>query len=155
METQIRETYYKAYKDALKEQLNNDDFDWVIKLHAEIVHRICALIPSRHDLHDKIAESMDPVIFRQQLESKTYKPDDFVRLVNYVYDWIKKLTSPARDDKVARSQEALYKSMQDGATFGTLVPEFILSVHAHLDDIHEDMGTEESKKFKELMQSKK
>ena len=53
IENQIRDTYYKAYKDALEKELNEDKFEWVCKLHAEIVCRLCLLIPNRKDLHGK------------------------------------------------------------------------------------------------------
>ena len=135
---QIRKTYYKAYKDALNKELVQENFDWVCKLHKEIVVRLCALIPRRTDLHDTIAGSMDPVLFKQMLENKCYKPEDFVELIEYVYDWIGKLCAPARDEEVQATKDALYKAMQDGQTFGQLVPEFIFNVHEHLDAIEED-----------------
>jgi len=147
IEKQVRETSYKAYTDALELQLNEERFDWVCKLHNEIVIRICSMIPKRTDLHNRIAENMDPVLFRQMLENKCYKPENFVALINYVYEWIGKLCAPARDEEVARSKAALFKSMEEGATFGKLVPQFIFSVHEHLDTMDEDMNLETTKKF--------
>jgi hypothetical protein len=145
IEQQVKDTYYKAYKDALEKDLNEDKFDWVCKLHSEIVIRLCKIVPRRADIHDQIAENMDPVLFRQMLENKCYKPEDFVKLVNYVFDWIKKLCAPARDDEVDRSLQALYTSMQGGATLGKLVPQFIFGVHQHLDHIQEDMAQHNDK----------
>ena len=139
MQQQVKDTYYKAYKDALEKDLNEDKFGWVCKLHSEIVIRLCKIVPRRTDIHDKIAENIDPVLFRQMLENKCYKPEDFVKLVNYVFDWIKKLCAPARDEEVDRSLKALYSSMQGGDTLGKLVPHFIFSVHQQLDHIEEDM----------------
>lgn len=138
MEKQIRDTYYKAYKNALEEQLVQNNYDWVCKLHREIVIRICSLIPKRSDLHDQIAENMDPILFKQQLENNCYKGEDFHKMVHYVYGWIKKLCSPARDTEVQASMDLLYKDMQNGDTFGTLVPKFIFGVHEHLDQIEQD-----------------
>jgi hypothetical protein len=138
MEKQVRETYYKAYRGALEEQLVQKNYDWVCKLHRELVIRICAQIPKRADLHDTIAENMDPVLFKQQLENDCYKGDDFHKMVNYVYEWIKKLCSPARDTEVQASLDALYASMGNGDTFGKLVPAFIFGVHEHLDQIEQD-----------------
>ena len=138
MEKQIRDTYYKAYKNALEEQLVQKNYDWVCKLHREIVIRICSFIPKRSDLHDEIAENMDPVLFKQQLENDCYKGEDFHKMVHYVYDWIKKLCSPARDTEVQASMDLLYKDMQNGDTFGKLVPKFIFAVHEHLDQIEQD-----------------
>ena len=139
IEAQIRDQYYKAYKDVLEEQLNNDRFHWVCNLHKEIVIRICQLIPKRKDLHDQIAENMDPVIFKQMLESKTYRPEDFVKLVQYVFGWIKKLCAPARDAEIDASLNRLFGMMQNRATLGKLVPEFVFSVHKHIDQIIEDL----------------
>jgi hypothetical protein len=145
MQQQVKDTYYKAYKDALEKDLNEDKFDWVCKLHSEIVIRLCKIVPRRTDIHDQIAENMDPVLFRQMLENKCYKPEDFVKLVNYVFLWIKKLCSPARDEEVDRSLQALYSSMQGGDTLGKLVPHFIFGVHEHLDHIEEDMAQHKDK----------
>jgi len=151
IEAQIRDTYYKAYRDALEQQLNEDQFDWVCKLHREIVIRLCQLIPKRKDLHDKIAENMDPVIFKQMLESKTYRPEDFVKLVQYVFGWIKKLCAPVRDAEIDASLNRLFGMMQNRATLGKLVPEFVFSVHKHLDQIDEDLNSDKSKELKSLL----
>lgn len=145
IEQQVKDTYYKAYKDALEKDLNEDKFDWVCKLHSEIVIRLCKIVPRRSDIHDQIAENMDPVLFRQMLENKCYKPDDFVKLVNYVFDWIKKLCAPARDEEVDRSLQELYTSMKEGATLGKLVPQFIFGVHNQLDNIQGDMDQQKDK----------
>ena len=151
IEAQIRDTYYKAYKDALEQQLNDDNFEWVCKLHKEIVIRLCQLIPHRPDFHDQIAENMDPVIFKQMLESKTYRPEDFVKLVHYVFGWIKKLCAPVRDSEIIESLAALHKLMNDRATLGKLVPEFVFSVHKHLDQIEQDLNSDQSKELKSLL----
>ena len=147
IQKQIRQTYYKAYKDALEEQLNNNNFNWVCKLHDEIVIRICSMVPKRTDIHNRIAENMDPILFRQMLENNCYEPKNFVALIEYVYGWIGKLCAPARDEEVARSKKQLYTMMEQGATFGKLVPMFIFSVHEHLDAMDEDMNRQTTKNF--------
>ncbi len=151
MQKQIKDTFYQSYKDALEQELNEDKFDWVCKLHSEIVIRLCKIVPRRTDIHDQIAENMDPVLFRQMLENKCYKSEDFVKLINYVFDWIKKICSPARDVEVDRSLHELYESMKGGATLGKLVPQFIFSVHQHLDNVDEDMNSDKAKELKKLL----
>ena len=155
LQNQVRETYYKAYADALEKELNEDKFDWVCNLHREIVIRLCKIVPRRTDIHDKIAENMDPIIFRQMLENKCFKPEDFVKLVTYVFDWIKKLCSPARDREVEASLQKLFESMKKGSTLGLLVPQFIFAVHHQLDLIDEDMGSDKSVELKKLLERKK
>ncbi len=135
---QIKETYYKAYRDLLETNLNDKNYEWIIKLHREIVIRLCKLVPRRTDVHDEIAEHLDPVLFRQQLESDTYKGEDLYKLVTYVYSWLKRLCAPSRDSEVAESLNEVLESMKTD-TFGKIVPNFILSVHHHIDLIEEDM----------------
>ena len=135
---QIKETYYKAYRDLLETNLNDKNYEWIIKLHREIVIRLCKLVPRRTDVHDEIAEHLDPVLFRQQLESYTYKGEDLYKLVTYVYSWLKRLCAPSRDREVAESLNGILESMKTD-TFGKIVPNFILSVHHHIDLIEEDM----------------
>lgn len=154
MEEQIKTTYYKAWTDLIEQELNDNKFDLVCKLHREIVIRICRCIPSRSDLHDQIAEKMDPVLFKQQLENKVYTGEDFLNMVQYVYTWIKNLSSPARDKDIENSLNELLQHMNDGGTFGKLVPEFILHVHRHLDDLETDLGRDVTKKFKEFVKEK-
>lgn len=154
METQIKSTYNKAWGDLIEAELNDNKFDLICKLHREIVIRICSCIPSRSDLHDKIAENMDPVLFRQQLEHKVYTGEDFLNMIQYVFTWIKNLSSPARDKDIEKSLNEILKQMNDGMTFGKLVPSFVLKVHGHLDDLEEDLGRDTTKKFQEFVKNK-
>ena len=89
------------------------------------------------------------------LENKCFKPEDFVKLVTYVFDWIKKLCSPARDKEVEASLQELFESMKKGSTLGLLVPQFIFAVHHQLDLIDEDMGSDKSVELKKLLERKK
>jgi len=97
---------------------------------------------------------MDPVLFKQQLENKVYSGEDFLNMVQYVYTWIKNLSSPSRDKDIENSLNVLLKHMNEGVTFGKLVPEFILQVHRHLDDLETDLGRDVTKKFKEFVKEK-
>jgi len=153
MEEQIRTTYTKAFKDALEQDLNNEKFDWVCKLHREIVIRICSIIPRRTDLHDQIAENMDPILFRQMLDNKCFKGEDFVAMVDYVYGWLYRICAPVRDDEIKKTHEDLYIGLST-LTFGQLVPMFVVGVHDHLNKIVEDMANEQTKKMKEIIQNR-
>ena len=75
-------------------------------------------------------------------------------MVQYVYTWIKNLSSPARDKDIENSLNELLKHMNDGVTFGKLVPEFVLKVHRHLDDLEIDLGRDVTKKFKDFVKEK-
>ena len=124
--------------DALEKDLNANNYDWVCELHRGLVIRICSIIPSRGDLHDRIAEKMDPVIFRQMLENQCFTGDDFLAMVNYVYDWLLQLCAPVRDDDIKRTRAGLVEAMTT-LTFGRLVPMFLKGVHTHLDRIEKDV----------------
>ena len=150
IESQIKETYYKAWADMIEKELNEDKFDYVCKLHSEIVVRICNTIPNRGDIHDIIAENMDPVLFKQQLENKAFTGPDFLNLVQYVYTWIKRLCSRARDKGIEDSLNEIMKNVNEGKTMGQLVPIFLIKVHGHLDDLDQDLGRETSVNFKEF-----
>lgn len=152
MEQQIKDTYYKVYADLLEEDLNNDNFEWVCKLHSEIIVRLCTIIPNRKDIHNQIIGQMDPVIFKQTLQHGCFKGDEFIEMVNCVFEWIKRLCSPARDKDVDASLSKIWDAMKDGATMGKLVPLFVFSVHAHIDTILEDMGSETAQNFKQFLQ---
>ena len=152
---QLKENYDKAFKDALEQELNNDQFDWVCKLHREMVIRICSLIPNRPDIHNRIAEDMDPVIFRQMLENKAFNFESLGNLINYVFGWIKKLCSPFRDPEIQSSVEGIYKMAQEGGTIGKIVPHFIFEVHHHIDNIEKDMKGSTAQDFKKFAEAKK
>ena len=149
------ESYDKAFKDALEQELNNDKFDWVCNLHREMVIRLCGLIPNRSDIHNQIAENMDPVIFRQMLENKVFNFESLCNLINYVFSWIKKLCSPFRDSEIQSSIESVYKMAQDGGTLGKIVPHFIFEVHRHIDNIEKDMKGDTAKDFKKFAEARK
>ena len=153
MEEQIHNTYIKAFKTALEEDLNDEKFDWVCKLHREIVIRICSIIPRRNDLHDQIAEKMDPIVFRQMLDNNCFKGEDFVAMVDYVYGWLYRLCAPVRDDEIKKTHEELYNSLSS-VTFGQLVPMFVIGVHGHLDNIVKDLANEQTTEMKKIIQNK-
>lgn len=150
LEAQIKDTYYKAWTDLIEKELNEDKFDYVCKLHSEIVVRICSAIPNRGDIHDIIAENMDPVLFKQQLENKAFTGPDFLNLVQYVYTWIKRLSSRGRDQSIEDSLNEIMKNVNEGKTMGQLVPIFLIKVHSHLDDLDQDLGRETTVQFKEF-----
>ena len=152
---QLKESYDKAFKDALEKELNEDKFDWVCKLHRELVIRICSLIPNRPSIHDRIAENMDPIIFRQMLENKAFNFESLGNLINYVFGWIKKLCSPFRDPEIQSSIDDIYKMAQEGGTVGKIVPHFIFEVHRHIDNIEKDMKGSTAQDFKKFAQVKK
>ena len=153
--TDVRETYYKAWTAALGQELIEDKFDWLCSLHREIVIRICNAIPSRHDVHDKIATDMDPIIFRQMLDNNVFGGKEFMTLVEYVYNWIKKLSSPARDKSIIESEAQLMTNVGRGHTIAQLVPAFILGVHKHLDDLETDLGRDITKDFRRMIEMSK
>jgi len=139
MEEQIKKTYFKAFCNLLEEKIDSEtpDYDWVVRLYAEIKKKLVTLSPKR--LQNDIEERLDIELFEQMLRNKAFVPEDFYKLVTYVFDLCLQLQSPERDEYTKQKKVDTLQFLQSGASFGKIVPIFIINANECLDYIIEDI----------------
>ena len=125
---------------------NPPDYDWISKLYLEIRNKLTKLLKSSSTLRIEIEENMDPVIFNQMMRNNAFNGTDLFNLISYVFDKIKQLGSPARDQNTDEKKNEIFDLMKNNGTFAQIVPLFIKNSNIFIDLIYEDMQNL-SKKF--------
>jgi len=82
---------------------------------------------------------MDVVLFRQMIENKAFGGSELYNLINLVFEWCKKLGSPARDNEVDKFKFQVLGLMKNNGTFAQIVPLFIKNANECIDNIYKDL----------------
>ena len=138
---QFEDNFKKAFFDLLKQKVaeNPPDYDWITKLYTEIQMKIKKLVKSSNPLYKEIEEHMDIQLFDQMIRNNAFNPVDFYNLIQYVFELIKKLGSPARDSLADSKKEEILSIMKNGGTFSDIVPIFIKNANECIDLIYTDI----------------
>ena len=141
IQKQIKDTYHKAFFDLLQQKVHQEppDYDWISKLYLEIRNKLTKLLKSSSTLRIEIEENMDPVIFNQMMRNKAFNGTDLFNLISYVFDKIKQLGSPARDQNTDQKKNEIFELMKNNGTFAQIVPLFIKNSNICIDLIYQDM----------------
>jgi hypothetical protein len=142
MEMEIKETFYQAFKDKLKETLASPkpDCEWITRLYKEIKDRLQRLVRPTNPLYNTVDENLDPEFFHQMLEHGVFQGPEFVRLLNFTFDLLLKLGAPARDVFVNQQKQEILNCLTEQATLAEIVPKFIIRVNQIIDLIYLDIA---------------
>jgi len=138
---QIEDNFKKAFFDLLKQKVaeNPPDYDWITKLYTEIQVKLKKLLKPTNPLYKEIEEHMDIQLFDQMIRNNAFNGVDFYNLINYVFELIKKLGSPARDNLANSKKEEILNIMKNGGKFSDIVPIFIKNANECIDFIYTDI----------------
>ena len=153
LKRQIEETTKRAFWDLLDKALASDppDYEWVVRLYKELADRLCAITPSRGDLHAEIQAGLDPELFEQMLRNDAFDAGDLSQMVSFTFARLSGLCSPARDDEIASRRKHLEEMLGkgDAIKFADFVVAYLKAFHQTVDDIEGDM-----KMFKEVVKAR-
>ena len=138
---QMNTQFKKAFFDLLEDKVRQEppDYDWIARLYEEIRTRLASLLRQGSVVRNEIEESMDVVLFRQMIENKAFGGTELYNLINLVFEWCKKLGSPARDNEVDKSKFQILGLMKNNGTFAQIVPMFIKNANECIDNIYKDL----------------
>jgi hypothetical protein len=138
---QIEDNFKKAFFDLLNQKVaeNPPDYDWITKLYTEIQVKLKKILKPTNPLYKEIEEHMDIQLFDQMIRNNAFNGVDFYNLINYVFELIKKLGSPARDNLANSKKEEILNIMKNGGTFADIVPIFIKNANECIDFIYTDI----------------
>ena len=138
---QIEDNFKKAFFDLLKQKVaeNPPDYDWITKLYTEIQLKLKKLLKPTNPLYKDIEEHMDVELFDQMIRNNAFSGVDFYNLIEYVFDLIKKLGSPARDNLADLKNKEILDIMKNGGAFSDIVPIFIKNANECIDFIYTDI----------------
>lgn len=101
METTIKAMMQKAFWDLLKDELEADPpvYNQALQLFSEVKAALISnLLPQHGKLKEKIEETLDLVLIKQQIDAGTM---EFEKYAGYVLGVMGMLCAPARDEKIA------------------------------------------------------
>lgn len=107
---QIKDNFYKAFFDKIKETVKSDkpDYEWILLLYIEIKNKLLSLTKKGGKTYKQIDESFDSELFYQMIINDVFDVNSMVKLINNTYSWIEKLQSPARDKELKESKVNKY-----------------------------------------------
>ncbi len=138
---QMNTQFKKAFFDLLEQKVRQEppDYDWITRLYEEIKTRLASILKPGSAVRNEIENSMDVELFRQMIENKAFGGTELYNLINLVFEWCKKLGSPARDNEVDKKKFQILGLMRNNGTFAQIVPMFIKNANDCIDDIYKDL----------------
>ena len=141
METTIKETYYRAFKDLVTQKIMEKEYEWVVRLYKEIKDRLLALVRFESELYKEMDRELDPGHLEQMLVHEVLDMTDLCRITDYLFGLCLSLGSPARDAHVKQERDRILADVRsDGITsLAVITPDLILSCNKTIDDIYVDL----------------
>jgi len=133
---QIRETYNKVFYEIIDETVNSKepDYDWIVRLYAEIKHRLIKFIKVDSKVYKQIDDDFDIELFKQMIMNDVFNAESLFKLVNNTFNWVKKLQAPIRDESTESAKQRVLKSQPE-----KMVSTFIKEVNMCIDILDKDM----------------
>lgn len=138
---QIENTYKEVWSTLLHDKVkeNPPDFEWIVRLYKEIKYKLTYFLKQNSPLRNSIEESLDTELFEQMIRNGAFQGPEFYNLVNYIFDTVLKLGSPARDNDVKELRNEILNALSNKATFAELVPLFFKNSNTAADWISKDL----------------
>lgn len=139
IELQMKKAFYNLIIE--KTSSTNPDFDWLVSLYTEIKQGLIKILKKNSTLYKEIDENLDVELFSQMIKNNAFSGKDMIGLVNYTYEKLLQLGSPARDKVYNnRKNEIIEYSMKADASFGGIVGLYLKNTHMSIDELHEDIA---------------
>ena len=131
----IREQARAAFADRVTAALvsgSEEDVEWVAALYAEMRDGLCALVPRRSDVHERLRASFDVDFLKQRLRHRAFDAPAVRSIVLSSYAALAQLQAPSRDGPTARQQEELL-ALLDEKGLAAAVAQFVLRFNDELE----------------------
>ena len=151
---QITDNYHKAYWDILREEIENNNFDGVLKILKEIKLLLKNLLPNKIKFHNELDEYLDIDFLSQLINNNVLEPQNIQNLVFYIIDNIRKLQSPADDDDTNTWELEIKKDIEDGYLYKDFLPKFFKRTLDKLIKINKQVDIIKSSEMYENIKNK-
>ena len=139
IELEMKKAFYNLIIE--KTNSNNPDFDWLVSLYSELKQGLIKILKKDSSLYDEIDENLDVELFSQMIRNNAFNGKDMFNLVNYTYEKLLQLGSPARDKiYTTRKNEIIEYSTKSDASFGGIVGLYLKNTHQSIDELHSDIA---------------
>ena len=137
MENQIKENMNAAFYNIIKHAINNNDFDYIVRLYKEIRDRLAQMLFNKNgNAYKALLEDFDIQFFEQRLRNNAFDSHSMQSLVVKTFSWIHRLQMPIRETE---SEQAKIRVLQNVTSMDEMVPNYIREVHGCIDTMEQDM----------------
>ena len=143
---QIKKQIDDLYWELMKEELKNKKYIKLLATLKDVKNLLCALVPSRIDIHNEIDEILDLDFIKQMLVSDDIDSIYIFKLINFLLDKMKDFQSQSDDDSFCKWKDDLYKDYEKGMEFYIYLPEFLKIYISRISVIYD-----KSNKFKAMI----
>jgi hypothetical protein len=110
----IEKNFKKAFWDKIYDDMKEKKYEKLCSLIQELADITLSIIPlSKINMRNEFKNNIDVPFLKQQFENCVFSNDDFIKLVTYWIDWIKKLGMPADDGMMDSLLEEIKKMTGD------------------------------------------
>ena len=115
---QIENTYKEVWSTLLHDKVkeNPPDFEWIVRLYKEIKYKL-TYFKTKQSVKKFNRRIIDTELFEQMIRNGAFQGFEFYNLVNYIFDTVLKLGSPARDNDVKKLRNEILNALSNKATF--------------------------------------
>lgn len=133
---QIESTLKHAFENLLsdtfsKNNLTENDIDWIVRLCKELKERINNLTPSRIDLHNELDKSFDIDLLKQMLLNDAFDDNDLISLTHTIEHKLLSLCAPAQDENIKMFFNSIRNETKNS------IKDVLVGSNQILDDIYE------------------
>lgn len=143
---QIKKQMNELYWDIMSEELKNKKYTKLLSTLKDIKNLLCALVPSRIDIHNEIYEILDIEFICQMLNSDDIDTKYIYKLINYLLEKLYEFQSKSDDESFLKWKKQLIDDFEKGEMFYIYLPSFLKIYINRLRMVYE-----KSNKFKAMI----
>lgn len=127
LEALIRHNFNRAFVDAVRVRLENNDWDYFLLLLSEMKQNLYSLVPNRVDLHHKLNDAVPEDLIAQMIKHNAIKPNDFRGYFSAVVTWLE----PLCDEEEGKRARTLLSKLgkMEILNYAEVIPPVILEIN--------------------------
>lgn len=131
----------KAFWDSLKDDLDNQNYQHLVILIKEIKIKLCAFTPNNITLQTEINEALDEEFLNQLFIHKTFEPQHFFNIIQFIINRLKMYCMPIRDKELKDFENKINVELSKPTiVYSVFIPMFFKEIHHHMDTLTQDIN---------------
>lgn len=133
--------YQKAYWDLLTNELENNKYDFFIKIMNDIASDFKKLRPNKETFHEKVENTI--TTYCQPMNNNINDSQKFIKLIETIIEWITQLQSPARKSETIELWNTMKEAIENNylGDHSSYIPKTMEFVCTTIQDIKDDLLT--------------
>ena len=133
---QLNQQLKDVYWTILTEEIKAKSYTRFLSILTDIKQLLCAIVPSRHDLHKEIEEIVDTDYIKQMADHDAIEPSYIFNMINYLLDKLAMLQAAADDVSFNEWRESLMTQLSSNIHYYDFFPSFFCELIKRLENIY-------------------